>query len=329
MNDEFTSCLADSIGKYVQLKVALGRDFATERRVLHKLDDLMTELRADDLSQSEFDSWCGTESHLSPTVRRKHMRIVRNLCLYRQRTRPDGFVPNPDTFPKPLQPIRPYVFTENDVSQLLQACTRLVATPRFPLRQQALHLAIVLLYTTGLRRRELIRLTLQDYDANEHTLLVRESKFHKSRYLPLAGDADKEIQDYLTSRQNLHLVMHGGSPLIYNGNATGLPYSGEGLWLALHNLMKSAGVRTPDGRVPRVHDFRHGFAISSLLRLYRTGVDLQTKLPMLATYMGHVSIISTEYYLSFVQELAAEASERFEARYGDLVQAPHTAKNHV
>jgi integrase/recombinase XerD len=328
MNRTFTSCLGGSIDEYLELKEALGRRFATERRVLEKLDDFIAALGASDMSQSEFDTWCRTQLHLSSTVRRNHMRIVRNFCLYRQRTRPDNFIPNADLFPAPHQPIRPYVFCERDIMQLLQTCATLSPTSRSPLRPQVYRLAVVLLYTTGLRRGELVRLTLNDYDARARTLHVRESKFHKSRYLPLSIDANLAVQEYLAARRKLRLTMHREAPLLCHGNAGQRPYLGEGVWRGMHELMKTAAVRTSDGRVPRVHDYRHGFAISALLRFYRTGTDLQTKLPLLTAYMGHVSIVSTAYYLSFVPELAAAASDRFCSLYGDLVQALPEGEHH-
>lgn len=328
MKSKFTSCLGGCVDEYLALMEALGRRYSTERWVLEKLDAFMAAQGASDLSQTEFDIWCRTQLHLSSTVRRNHMRIVRNLCLYRRRTRPDSFVPNPDLFPAPHQPIRPYVFSERDIVLLLKTCATLSKTSNSPLRAQVYRLAVVLLYTTGLRRGELSRFRHNDYDARARTLHVRESKFHKSRYLPLSIDANQEIQEYLTVKRRLRLTMHSEAALLCHGNAGERPYRGDGLWQGMHELMTNAGVRTRDGRVPRVHDYRHGFAISALLRLYRAGADLQTKLPLLAAYMGHVSIVSTEYYLSFVPELAAAASDRFCSRYGDLVQALPEGEHH-
>jgi integrase/recombinase XerD len=329
MKKAFTSCLGGSIDRYLKLKEALGRRFAIERRVLEQLDDFLTERAADDLSQVEFDDWCGTQLHISSGVRRNRMRIVRNFCLYRQRTYPNSFVPNGDLFPARHQPIRPYVFSDADIMQLLRTCTLLAATPRFPLRPQAYRLAVVLLYTTGVRRGELIRLILNDYDSQTGTLYIRESKFHKSRYVPLSSDANREIRQHLADRRTLRLPMKADAPLLCNGNAQERPYSGAGLWHGMHALMTVAGVRKSDGQVPRVHDYRHGFAICALLRFYRAGVDLQAKLPLLATYMGHVSIASTEYYLSFLPELAAAASDRFCARYGTLIQELPDGDHHA
>ena len=87
-------------------------------------------------------------------------------------------------------------------------------------------------------------------------------------------------------------------------------------------LFRRTGVRTATGHLPRTHDFRHGFAVNALLRWYRAGLDVQTKLPFLATYMGHVSIVSTAYYLQFVEPLASAASARFADHCGALITGP-------
>jgi len=99
MKKTFTSCLGDSIDRYLKLKEALGRRFAIERRVLEQLDDFMIEAAAEDLSQVEFDDWCRTQLHISSGVRRNRMRIVRNFCLYRQRTAQTSLSRTPICFP--------------------------------------------------------------------------------------------------------------------------------------------------------------------------------------------------------------------------------------
>jgi integrase/recombinase XerD len=314
------SCLSSSIRRYVELKHALGRRFAIETRVLERLDAFMARTSAVDLTQAEFENWCKTQAHLSPTVRRNAMRIVRNFCLYRRRIEPNCFVPDRCLFPAPHQAVQPHIFSELEIARLLHASAKMSTTPRYVLRPLVLRLAVVLLYTTGLRRGELLRLTLGDYDQHEHTLLVRDSKFHKSRYLPLSADANREIEAYLAARQKQHLPMLTDSPLLWSGRATERAFSASALGDGMRELCCSAEVRKADGRLPRVHDYRHSFALQVLLRWYRAGIDIQSKLPLLATYMGHVSIASTEYYLPLIPELAVEASNRFCARYGALVQ---------
>jgi integrase/recombinase XerD len=320
MKTSTESWLSPLLLRYLDLKKALGRGFTVERRVLETLGDFVANTATTDLTQSQFERWCQTQTHLTSGVRRNRMRIVRNFCLYRRRTEPNCFVPDLDGFPHPHQPVQPYIFSETDIVRLLQATTRVRLGARCPLRRQFFRVAIVLLYTTGLRRGELLRLTLQDYDPQAHTLFVRESKFHKSRYLPLSADANRELQAYLAARRRYRFQKGVNSPLLWNGYAHGRTYTASGLTDGLQELLRAADIKKTDGRLPRVHDFRHAFACRVLLRWYRTGVDLQTKLPFLATYMGHVSIASTEYYLPFIPELAQAASKRFCDRYGALVQ---------
>jgi integrase len=213
-------------------------------------------------------------------------------------------------------------FTEAEVLRLLDLVAALPPAPTSPLRRENLHLAIVILYTTGLRLGELVRLILRDHDHHERTLLIRDSKFHKSRLVPLSSDAAREIDQYLVVRQTRQLAISPDSALLWHRTRRGTGYTGAGLSHAIRPLLRAARIRTETGRVPRLHDFRHTFAVQALLRWYRAGADVNAKLPLLATFMGHVSIVSTEYYLQFNGPLATLASERFARQCGALVSAP-------
>src|SRR5256884_6533897 len=147
------------------------------------------------------------------------------------------------------------------------------------------------------------------------TTLFRSS-FHKSRLAPLSANAAREIDQFLEIRRQRRFPAGADTPLLWHRNRG---YSGGGIGVAMRALFRKAAIRTSTGRLPRTHDFRHGFALAALLRWYRAGVDVQTKLPSLATYMGHVSIVSTAYYLHFVEPLAAAASARFAEHCGALI----------
>jgi integrase len=196
------------------MKEALGRRYAAERTILRALDTFLTTID-DDLTRDTFVAWNATLRRLTPGVRRNWLHVVRNLCLYRRRTLPDVFMPDPTGFPKPHAPIRPYI-TTTDIARLLDAADHLVATSRSPLRRETFRLAIVLLYTSGLRRGELVRLTVGDYDSSEQTLLIRASKFHKSRRLPLSSDAQRELEAYLRTRRHRGVPTAPESALIWN-----------------------------------------------------------------------------------------------------------------
>ena len=311
----FSSALATTIRDYLTLKRALGRQYNHEEWVLARLDRFLAERDAD-LTQEMFAIWCLTLQNLASGVRRNHMRHVRNLCLYRRRREPGCFVPDERLFPPLHQKIRPHIFTDAQVTRLLSLARTLTRTANSPLCPENTRLAIVLLYTTGLRRGELTRLTVGDYNQHERFLVIRASKFHKSRLVPLSAEAACEIDHLLEIRRQQRFPVGADSPLLWHRSRS---YSGGGMGERMRMLFRKAGIQTSTGRLPRTHDFRHAFALGVLLRWYRAGVDVQTKLPSLAIYMGHVSIVSTAYYLQFLEPLATAASARFAKHCGALI----------
>ena len=314
----FDSVLAATIRSYLTLKRALGRQYAAEEWMLAHLDRFLAVRRVG-LNAETFAAWCLTLENLASGTRRSRMRVVRNLCLYRRRSEPGCFVPDERLFPPVHQAIRPHVFTDGQIVQLLATARTLDRTSNSPLCPENMRLAIVVLSTTGLRRGELTRLAIGDYDPPQRTLAIRESKFHKSRLVPVSADTAREIEHLLEIRGQRRLPTEADSPLLWHRSPRTGGYSGGGLGCAVRALFRRAGVRTA---TPRTHDFRHGFAVNALLRWYRAGLDVQAKLPFLAAYMGHVSIVSTAYYLQFVEPLAVAASARFADHCGDLITGP-------
>ena len=325
MNEHFVSRLAPVIAQYLALKQALGRRYNTERTVLASLDRFLAEEHHQyhDLTPQAFPAWCQLQEKVAPGVRRDRMRIVRNFCLYRRRFEPHCFVPDMASFPLSHQAVRPYIFSESEVARLLDLCLGLPRGRYSPLRPELYRLIIVLLFTTGVRRRELLKFTIGDYNASEGTLLVRSSKFHKSRLLPLPKDVCREVDRYLERCRAHRLPTAPETPFLWNRFHGGHTYTPQSLRFGLNYLLRRARIFTHKNRLPRIHDFRHSFAVNALLRWYRAGVDVQAKLPFLSAYMGHVSIVSTYYYLHFVEPLASLASARFAQSYGALVH-PHS-----
>jgi len=269
-----------------------------------------------DLSGDLFSRWTVTLERLSPTVRRNWMRIVRNFCLYRQRSQPRAFVPDPLTFPANHQSSPPWIISEADVARLLAATEHLRPSPQSPLRSENLRLGILLLYSAGLRRGELLRLTLGDFNLTEGTLLIQATKFHKTRVIPLSPSVSAELSDYLARRHQSRLPMESASALIWHGHGEGRGYTGTGFAQNWSVLCRALKILTAQGKPPRIHDLRHSFAVQALKQCYLKGEDVQAKLPLLSLYMGHVSVASTHYYLPFVEELRSEASDRFHQSFG-------------
>ena len=317
------SFIAEDIKSYLHLHRSLGKEYMIEENTLHLLDSFLTTQRPwiQRLDGKIFGQWCDTFAHLSPAVRRNRMRIVRNFCLYRRRGHPHSFVPDILTFPKGHSQFIPYILSSLDIARLLRAAQLLPALPQSPLRPQTMRLAIALFYTSGLRRGELLRLTLGDFDPAESTLFIRSTKFHKERIIPLSVTTDAELRTYLNERQQYGFPMKESSPIIWNnaGGAEGRAYTGTGLAQNWKLLCASLKILTPKGIPPRIHDIRHSFAVNALLRWYHNGENVLAKLPQLSTYMGHVSVISTQCYLPFAGSLQSVASARFEQKYGNII----------
>jgi len=325
----FSSRLAPLFSRYVDLKRSLGRRFDLPSRTLQSLDRFLHDrsTKYPDLDATAFEAWCHTHEHVTSGVRRVRMLEVCSFCLYRRRTEPQCFVPDPSSFPPYHQPMQPYIFSEAEVAKLLRAASGLQRYPSSPVRPEVVRLAIALLFSTGIRRGELLSLTLGDYNRRESTLHIRETKFYKSRLLPINDSIAEEMDQCLRARSRRKLPVSPDTALIWNASWGGGAYSGTCLRNAIQPLLRQYGIVTSRGKLPRIHDFRHSFAVNALLRWYRAGADVEAKLPLLATYLGHGSAVSTHYYLHFIEPLRTAASKRFAAHYGELVSpTPQSAR---
>lgn len=299
---------------------ALGRDYGNAEWVLGILRRFMSGIGVSDLDQKGFDLWCDSIQHLSATTRRARQLIIRKFCLYRQRTEPACFVPDALYFARLSPYRRPVIIAPESIAQMLAAASHLVPSHNSPLLPAVTRLAIIILYTAGLRRGELVRLTLDDVDPKAGLLHIRASKFHKSRLVPLSPDAGEELRAYLRERVAPPFHCNPQTPLLCNCKNGQRGYTGAGIAQAIERLFIAVNVVDSEGRRPRIHDLRHSFAVQALLRWYRAGADVQSNLPRLAMYMGHVSIVSTAHYLHFVPALRELASDRFEQAFGNLIE---------
>lgn len=311
--------LSPMIEDYLQKRHALGRKFYAEERILINLCKFLITTDAQDLNQDNFECWCHSFEVLHPNTRRYRQRAVRNFCLYRQRTEPECYVPDINRFVRQVPHQSPVIISTADIACMLDAAKTLKPGNNSPLRADVMRLAVVLLYTAGLRRGELLRLTLADIDPKKGILHIRESKFYKSRFVPLSSDALDELCYYLKKRLVQPFDLTPTTPLLINRSRGWRAYTGTGINNGIHTLFEIAKVHGIDGRKPRVHDLRHNFALAVLTRWYRQGVDVQSNLPKLAMYMGHVNIVSTAYYLQLIPEIAEMASQRFNSEYGQLI----------
>lgn len=220
-------------------------------------------------------------------------------------------IPLPRNHPKPISTFVPYIYSHEELKRLLNAVPA-ACGKRSPVDEKVFRVFFLLLYGAGLRIGEALALTLDDIDLDQALLQICNTKFFKSRLVPLCKDLNTILTEYVF---NIH---HGGSkaqseePLFCFQN--GSPLSQSAARNVFRRMRLYAGVHCEGGprHQPRLQDLRHCFAVHRLISWYRRGKDLQALLPKLATYLGHVDLSSTQRYLTLTPELLQQASLRFE-----------------
>jgi len=203
--------------------------------------------------------------------------------------------------------IRLFIYTTDQVELLLRTALKYQApTTRSPLRPLTLYTMLTLAYCASLRLGEIVRLTSGDIDLEQNFIDVRDTKFFKSRRLPLSPTAMSALRGFLQERMKTDAPQ---TPLFVHGKG-GYSYTAAGQ--LLRDVIRRAGLHQGRGRGgPRIHDLRHTFVVHRMTQWYREGINPQGKLVHLATYLGHRNIHSTLVYLTITQELLQQANLRF------------------
>jgi integrase len=208
------------------------------------------------------------------------------------------------------------------MSLLLAAATQLLNMKFNPVRSQTIRVGLILLFCCGLRAGELFRLRLQDYQAADQLLRIKDTKFNKSRLVPLSPSVAQALEHYIKQRRRLGIPTGPESILIWSGKCPGprAAYTLGGFTDIWQRLCMSVGVTDEHGRPPRIHDLRHSFAVEVLQRWYDQDDKVQSHLPNLSTYLGHVGPAASHYYLHLTPALRSAASERFHHAFGRIAQ---------
>jgi integrase len=207
---------------------------------------------------------------------------------------------------------KPHIYSPADVRRMLDIA-RSYPSPRARLRPLSIYTMLLLAYCAGLRRGELARLDLGDVDLQRGTITVRQTKFFKTRILPLPDSVMAELRAYIDARRRAGGSQDPRSGLFWHEQRSARCTKQAIAWL-LVDIIRRAGLKPPQGRTgPRLHDLRHSMVVNRILEWYREGINPQDRLPFLATYLGHRDINSTLVYITVTQDLLHHANERFRA----------------
>jgi integrase/recombinase XerD len=302
--------LHDLVEIYIAYKQSLGMRYRSQVAVLRAYCRAMGDVAIEEVrAESVLAFITGT----GPVTARwmEYYRVLGGLYRYAISR---GFAirsPLPTTMPKLPPPFMPYIYTVEELKRLL-AATDILQTPRSPLLALTMRILLQLLYGTGMRIGEALALTLKDVDLENRVLTVRDSKFFKTRLVPIGPRLAMLLADYLSRRYQLPLP--DGEASAFLATHTGLHWDYKRVNKLFGRVRKSAKIGREVGAryQPRIHDIRHAAAVHRVIAWYRAGLDVQRLLPQLATYLGHVDVACTQRYLSMTPELLHEASLRFE-----------------
>lgn len=309
----YRSVLAEAMEQFLAYKRALGRRFDTEERHLLLLDRFLIaqEIRSlEALSPELLEAFLLSRPRRRPKSHNQLLGVVRRLLDWMV---VQGMLAHSPLRAKPRRetgPRLPVILDPALVRALLDLAAQLPDRSRAPLRGHSYRLAFALMYGLGLRVGELSRLQIGDVDLPQKLLWIQESKFRKSRLLPFGPQLGQALKDYLALRHRRWGAASSEAPLLtFNGQR---PISANRISSTFHLLMPRLGFGGPGQRCPRAHDLRHSFAVGTLLRWYREGIEPADRLLYLSTFLGHVGIHSTAVYLTITADLLEEANRRFE-----------------
>jgi site-specific recombinase XerD len=315
MTTDFLGPFADCFRRFVAHKRALGRRYHTEDKALHLFDRYLGHQGITDRSEvtpKVIEAFLISRPRASPRSY-NHLLGVLDRCFTWLVVQ--GLL---DSSPVRIRPRRatrqriPFLFDQAQARRLLQVAAELPNNSRAVLRGPTYRMIFALLYGLGLRVGEVARLCRNDVDFQNSLLVIRHTKFSKSRLVPFGPRMAENIRDFIRDREQLIGEFPPDSPLF--SFTKGQHLNPGTISQNFHALVPRLDLAIPPGVTPpRVHDLRHSFAVGTLRRWYRTGSEPGQRLHYLATFLGHVQPESTAVYLTITEDLLQEANSRFAA----------------
>lgn len=301
--------LRRAVQEYLILRRNLGFKLRDAGKLLQAFVSFMEEQHAPYITTKLALTWAQQPSTVQPAEWARRLSVVRIFARHRSATDPRTQIPPEGLLPYRPKRARPYLYSTQEIRGLLRAALSLPA--RGGLRPWTYYCLFGLLSVTGMRIGEARNLELQDVDLRTGVLTIRSGKFGKSRLIPIHASTRRVLADYL-ARRDRQWAAHPVSSYVFLSNWGNQLDVGE-IHRTFYTLSRLLGLRGPsDSHGPRLHDMRHRFAVMTLLRWYRSGKDVERKLPYLSAYLGHVHVSDTYWYLSAWPELMREAMSRLE-----------------
>ena len=308
----FSSPLGNALREFVTFQRSLGKRYESEECALRRFDAFLNSYPQPPtrLSADVVHEWLCDQRGTKANTQYERYLLIRKFCIHLRRADPTAYVPPARKAPRGTDFV-PYIYSRSAVAHLLETARRLKASPYCPLLPEMFRTLLALLYTSGLRLGEAMKLRLSDIDSDEACITIRETKFFKTRVIPLSRSMGDELSRYIQLSQRAGGLRNRDSPLFQNPR-TDRAFSKTWAEHMFQVVRERAGLRHSGKSPPRLHDLRHSLAVHRLENWYQAGGDVQSKLGLLSTYLGHASLAGTQRYLTMTPELLQQFSDRFE-----------------
>lgn len=313
---EYRSLLGDLMIRFIQEKQACGYRYEWEILALRQLDRLLCDigLSSMELPKLAVDRWTAKRPNERPRTQQARISIVRRFGLYLRRQGLLAHLPDARVMPITRLDFTPYIFRRDEIKKIIAAADNLAPESHVPWRHLMMPEIFRLLAGCGMRVGEVLTLRVADVDLADGILSVRMGKFNKDRLVPLAPVMTARLRRYAA------ILGEREPAAVFFPAPDGGPHSRRTVYGIFRRLLRMCGIPHGGiGRGPRLHDLRHGFAVHRLESWYREGADLWAKLPLLATYLGHKSLVGTQRYLRLTPEIFPDISARLEEFIGHVI----------
>lgn len=309
--------LRQAVQEYLDMRRSLGFKLKEAGKGLLDFVAFMERHRASYITQALALAWAQQPANAQPAHWAQRLSFVRGFARHRSATDPRTQIPLPGLLPFQPKRARPYLYSDDEIRHLLDAALQMTCRyERGQLRPWTFHCLFGLLSVSGMRLGEARNLELEDVDLAAAVLTIRDTKFGKSRLVPLHASTCKVLADYIARRQRHWAGRLVSSYLFVSSRGNRL--DGGEIHRAFYALSRQIGLRgASDSHGPRLHDMRHVFATNTLVHWYQSEQDPGRLLPILSAYLGHVHVADTQWYLSSAPELMREAMRRLEQRWED------------
>ena len=306
--------LREAAEDYINLRRALGFKLIDAESLLKDFASFMEQENAPYITTILALRWAKVPQNVLQAYWGSRLSVVRCFAKYLSAIDSRNEIPPCGLLPYNTHRCNPYIYRDEEVLKLLQACESLTAGNG--LRRHTYYTVFGLLAVTGMRISEVTALSREDVDLTQGIITIRLTKFSKSRSIPVHKSTLQVLREYTQLRDQIHPTVKIQSFFLFDRGTSLTVCSIREVFIRLSHRI---GFRKPtDSHGPRIHDFRHSFAVKTIIKWYREGINVESQIPLLSTYLGHTKPSDTYWYLSSVPELIGLAAARLEKHSGGL-----------